>query len=319
MTAATGMAAIVSLVTGTAVVLVCRVFFPPPSRLARRVRPYTVGSRTSLGRSADIGALAGSSLRGGTIQRLFGPLVTALAERLGELVDAASEEALRLKLRQANLLADVPEEARVQEYRVRQLGNAVAGAAVGGLVLAVAGASTALLLLGIGLGFVIGVTRWRTRVDRLIDQRRARMRIELYTVNQLLAINVRVGGGIIQAVRRVTERGQGEVIAELREALIAHETGMNAPEAFRRIATVTPEPNAARTYKLLATGAEWGSDLATGLRALSEDVRDARREALKRQATKRRAAMLIPIIAILAPVMLLFIAAPLPSLIFGAT
>lgn len=38
---------------------------------------------------------------------------------------------------------------------------------------------------------------------------------------------------------------------------------------------------------------------------------------MRRAATKRRAAMLIPIIAILAPVMLLFVAAPLPSLVFG--
>jgi hypothetical protein len=51
---------------------------------------------------------------------------------------------------------------------------------------------------------------------------------------------------------------------------------------------------------------------------LSEDLRDARREDLRRVATKRRAAMLVPTIAILAPIMLLFIAAPLPSVIFGS-
>jgi hypothetical protein len=34
-------------------------------------------------------------------------------------------------------------------------------------------------------------------------------------------------------------------------------------------------------------------------------------------ATRRGAAMLVPIIAILAPVMLLFVAAPLPALVLG--
>ncbi|HMG27439.1 MAG TPA: hypothetical protein VKH36_11575, partial [Acidimicrobiia bacterium] len=58
--------------------------------------------------------------------------------------------------------------------------------------------------------------------------------------------------------------------------------------------------------------------LAGALGALSEDLRDARREDLRRVATKRRAAMLVPTIAILAPIMLLFIAAPLPSVIFGS-
>jgi len=89
-------------------------------------------------------------------------------------------------------------------------------------------------------------------------------------------------------------------------------------EALQFAARVTPEPHAARTYRLLASGAELGADLATGLRLLSEDIRGQRTEALKRAATRRRAAMLVPIIAILAPVMLLFIAAPLPSIIFGA-
>jgi tight adherence protein C len=53
------------------------------------------------------------------------------------------------------------------------------------------------------------------------------------------------------------------------------------------------------------------------LLALSDDLRDARREELRQAAVKRRAAMLLPTIGILAPIMLLFIAAPLPSIVFG--
>ena len=41
------------------------------------------------------------------------------------------------------------------------------------------------------------------------------------------------------------------------------------------------------------------------------------REDLKKAATRRRAAMLVPIIALLAPVMLLFILAPIPRIVFG--
>jgi pilus assembly protein TadC len=93
--------------------------------------------------------------------------------------------------------------------------------------------------------------------------------------------------------------------------------GTPAGEALALAAQRTPEPYAARTYWLLSTAEERGSDLADGLLALSEDVREARREAIRRAATKRRAAMLIPTIAILAPVMLLFVAAPLPSIVFG--
>jgi hypothetical protein len=53
------------------------------------------------------------------------------------------------------------------------------------------------------------------------------------------------------------------------------------------------------------------------LLALSGDIRDARREQVHKDAVRKRAAMLVPTIAILAPIMLLFIAAPLPSIVLG--
>jgi pilus assembly protein TadC len=143
------------------------------------------------------------------------------------------------------------------------------------------------------------------------------MKIEIYTVNQLLAMRVRAGGGIIQAVQATVGRGHGEVIAELGEALRLHRSGWSAADAFRRIAELTPEPFCSRSYRLLASAEERGADLAGALLSLSEDVRETRRESIKRSATKRRAAMLVPTIAILAPVLILFVAAPLPYLITG--
>jgi pilus assembly protein TadC len=143
------------------------------------------------------------------------------------------------------------------------------------------------------------------------------MCIEIYTVNQLLAMRVRAGGGVVHAVQDVVRRGEGEVVSELADALRLHRSGWRAGDAFRRIAELTPEPFCARTYRLLATAEERGADLAPALLDLSEDVRETRRETMRRSATKRRAAMLVPIIAILAPVLLLFVAAPLPYLITG--
>ncbi|HET8738453.1 MAG TPA: type II secretion system F family protein, partial [Acidimicrobiia bacterium] len=148
-------------------------------------------------------------------------------------------------------------------------------------------------------------------------RRRETMKIEIYTVNQLLAMRVRAGGGIIQAVQATVGRGHGEVITELGEALRLHRSGWSAADAFRRIAELTPEPFCSRSYRLLASAEERGADLAGALLSLSEDVRETRRESIKRSATKRRAAMLVPTIAILAPVLILFVAAPLPYLITG--
>jgi Flp pilus assembly protein TadB len=197
-------------------------------------------------------------------------------------------------------------------FHVVGLGGA--GLAVGAVVLHQALLSVVLA----GAGALVGATRLRSRVDRAIAERRERLRLELYTVNQLLAIHLQTGAGPVQATQRIVDRGRGAVVDELRDVLTAMRSGVAEPRAFRHAAEVTAEPAAARTYKLFAAGAERGVDLADGLRALSEDLRDARREEIRQTATKRRAAMLVPTIAVLAPVMLLFIAAPLPSIVFGS-
>ena len=136
-------------------------------------------------------------------------------------------------------------------------------------------------------------------------------------MNQLLAMHVRTGAGPMQAVQCVVTRGRGAVVEELADILAWTRHGTSEAEAFRRAASETPEPSAARTYQLFATGTERGADLGSALLALSADIRDARREEAHKEAVRRRAAMLVPTIAILAPIMLLFIAAPLPSIVLG--
>ena len=144
------------------------------------------------------------------------------------------------------------------------------------------------------LGGAAGASYWRGRLDRAIEARRDLMRIELYTINQLLAMHIRIGSGVVSSVARITSRGRGEVIADLRDVLRLHRSGVPAAEAFRRVGAITPEPHARRTYHALAAADERGSDVARALLALSEDVRDGRRDAVRRRATKRRALMLIP-------------------------
>lgn len=303
---------------GVSAALVCAgvagLIVKPTPRLAGRVRPYTIVARAGLGRSADVLGVASpvAPASGGVVRRLFWPPLHALAARVGRLVETRSDEHLRLKLRQAGY-----HDLTTEEYRVRALGQAVlfatAGAAIG-----IAVRSPLLTLLLAVCGLVYGSTRWKARIDRAIEDRRDRLRLELYTVNQLLAIHLRTGAGPVQATQRIVDRGTGAMVEELDAVLTWVRSGVSEPEAFRRAADLTPEPGVARTYKLFAAGAERGVDLAGALRALSEDLRDARREDLRRIATKRRAAMLVPTIAILAPIMLLFIAAPLPSVIFGS-
>lgn len=308
--------ALAALATSIAVVGLVSVVLPPTKRLGPRVRPYTIGPRTSLGGSADVSAVADGGT-GTVIKGVFGPLLGGLARRVSRVVDQGGDEELSLKIRQANLFPDLPDRARLGAYRTRQLATLAGwfGAAIATALTLSLPSGQALVVVGAGL--VVGATRQRGRLDRAIEDRQNRMRIEIYTVNQLLAVRARAGGGVVQAVSQLTARGRGEVVTELREALRLHRAGMRASEAFHRIAELTPEPFCARTYSLLSVAEDRGVDLAEGLLSLSEDVREARRASIKRSATKRRAAMLFPTIAILAPVILIFVAAPLPRLVLG--
>ncbi len=255
--------------------------------------------------------------RGRGVASVLRSLVADIATAVGRLVDASGDEALALRLRQSRLFDGLAAEERVAAFRIRQLGAMVGGATFGALsgVLTGRGAPMVLLLVGLGVGW--GATLWKGRVDAAIEARRRTLRIELFTIDQLLAMRVRLGRGVIGAVRTTVHRSRGEVVADLAEALRLHRGGLAASDAFRRIAGVSPEPHARRLYELLATAEERGTDLAAALLALANDVRDDRRDALSRRATRRRAAMLLPILGLLAPVLVMFVAAPLPWIIFG--
>jgi Flp pilus assembly protein TadB len=262
-------------------------------------------ARTELGHAPERAPSA-------TMPELFGPVLRAAAARVSGLIESRGDEYLDRQIRQAGIRDLTPER-----YRVRQLGRACAAAAVGAMAAAVTVHTPVVVLVAAIAAFVFGATRGRRKLERAIADRAARIRLELYTVNHLLAMHVRTGAGAMQAVQRVVARGEGAVVDELRDVLTWARSGMGEAQSFRRAAELTPEPSAARTYALLAAGVERGVDLGRGLLALSADIRDARREQVHKDAVRRRAAMLVPTIAILAPIMLLFIAAPLPSIVLG--
>lgn len=286
---------------------------PPSRRLAGRVRPYAAGARSALGLAPD----ALPAISGPGRASLTHLALQATSRWLSRLIDRVGEDELLMRIRQAGWFDDADDVTRVAEYRTRQLWATAVGVIGGTAIGIVLGFDSVRVMILAALGFLVGATRLRGRLDRAIDDRRTLMRLELYTVDQLLAVHVRSGSGVVQSVQQLTASARGEVIGELSEALRLHRSGIPASAAFRRIAEVTPEPACARTYSLLASADERGFDLAAGLLAMARDLRETRREEMRRMATRRRAAMLVPTIAVLAPVMLLFVAAPLPSLVFS--
>ena len=152
---------------------------------------------------------------------------------------AATSSSPRL-LRQAAMDDLTPERYRVQQLRARQCSRSVAA-----LVAAVTSRCRSSCW---SRPWPASCTGRAGRVPGSSDvaSRAARIRLELYTVNQLLAMQVRTGSGAMQAVQRVVDRGRGAVVQELGDVLTWMRSGMGEAEAFRRAAELTPEPSAAR-------------------------------------------------------------------------
>ena len=244
---------------------------------------------------------------------MFGPPGLAGLRRLGAILERRSDASLELQLRQAGYADVTPDEYR-SRMAMQVLGFGAAGGALG--VLAFHGA---LIAVGLTLcGVVFGASRFGAGSNAALptDGSASGSSCTPSTnSSRCTCVPVPV---------RCRPRNESSTAAA------ASSSTSCTPHSWPRVTASPslgrsvvpprsrPSPPRARTYKLFAAGAERGVDLVDGLRTLSEDLRDARREEIRTTATKRRAAMLVPTIAVLAPVMLLFIAAPLPSIVFGS-
>lgn len=298
----TGIGWLAAVTAAIAVGLLSRAVLRPPLRLAPRLSPYTERVRARLGTTVPQRVVGPSSV--------WGPLVTTLANGLAGVVDASRSDEMALRLRQAGM------PISVEAYHRRQLGFAVASLVVGFVLAVLLQLSTAAALIVMAACGVVGLTRWRSMVDRRIALRRQTMRAETPTLCQLLAVWLRTGDTAIGALERLVQRTSGIVSDELAAAVAQVRSGSVPVTVLDRLANDTAEPSTARLYRLY--GATWAaSGDPDALLALAEDLRAGRREELARSMARRRTAMAVPLVLVLGPILILFIAAPLPSLIFG--
>lgn len=291
---------IVATLTAAAVYLTVRALIPAPRPLAERVEPYAVLARQRL----DTPIPHTTATRGS----VWTPIVNDLATALSRLFD--SDDTLATKLDNAGY------RLGVDDYRQRQLGLLVAGLALGGLLGISLGTGFAGTIGLLSVGGVLGLTFWRSRLDRRLEARRDAMTAEAYVICQLLAVYLRTGDTPQSALERLVGRTGGHLPTELRHALTRIHRGTPPLDVFLHLAQRTHVPAAAQLYRTY--GAAW--DAAGNPEALMSTatvLRSTRRQALTRRMTKRKTAMVLPLVGVIAPIIMLFIAAALPSLIFG--
>jgi hypothetical protein len=238
------------------------------------------------------------------------------AKALSSVVDAQGEDGIRLLLRHAGRHDLAPESYRWHQF-VRGAGGGVIGAALGAGFGAGRGAAASMSMIGAAVGMTFGAALWRSSLKTAARKRTERIGLEVYAVAHLLAMLARASHGPLASVRRVIARGEGPLIDELRRVSAAIASGVRTDIAFDRAAGELAHPGAARLFRLVGQSATTGGDLAPALRALSDQLRNDRRTELEQAATKKRGAMVLPTIVLMVPVVLLYLIAPIPTVVFG--
>ena len=302
-----------ALATALAVGFVVLAVFPPPRRLRPRLDPYTVVARSKLGAPVSVLSLAEAPAAeaGSAVGQVLGPMVSALGRRLSALVGARDDQTLQRLLAHAGAEGTTP-----AAFRRQQLTFTAAGALLGVGAASANGANAlGAVLLGT-CGFAGGLLVKRAELNRRIARRRERIRAELYSVCETLAVAARANPNLQSVVEEAATASRGEVGAELRRVLDAIRAGTGAEAAFRAQAEATVEPAAARLYRTLATAATSGGDIAEALLPQADDLRHERRELHRQRATRRRLAMVGGFMIELSP-LALFVFAAFPSVALG--
>jgi tight adherence protein C len=119
------------------------------------------------------------------------------------------------------------------------------------------------------------------------------------------------------AVSDVVAQGSGPIVDELARAVHLINAGYGEVPALELIARETPEPAAARFYRFLAAATSGGLDLAKALLDQASELRLQRREEVERSAARRQMSLVVPNLVFMAPVLFVFLLAPLPQLLVG--
>lgn len=303
---AAGILAAVS--AGAAVALATRVLLPPRRLLLRRLAPYLEPARIRLG--GELAATPGPVLYSEATRRVLGPLVTGLMGGAARRLGLSDRQGLERRLRQAGAGLDV------SEYRRRHLRWSIlspVGLGAAG-VLTGSGVMVAAFFLS---GCVVGTRRLPDQLRSLTRRRNERIRSDLPSVAALLSPKLENRKSLMSAVSEVVAVGSGPVVDDLARCLHLVAAGFGEAEAFTHLAEDSAEPAAARLYRFLAAASRGGIDLPRALLDQADALRVQRREEVERSAARRQMSMVLPDLVFMAPVLLLFLLAPVPQLLFG--
>jgi tight adherence protein C len=201
----------------------------------------------------------------------------------------------------------------IEQFRVEQLAWGVAVAAAASLLIVIRGFEQAQLLALIFVVGSAGVAGVMAR-DRLltvhVQRRRDRLRSELPTIVEMLAMAVSAGAGLTQALERISRIGSGVLPTELARVLADVRVGLQLVPALQRMADRNESPELRRFVDAVVISVERGTPLADVLIAQAADSRESERRALIESGGRKEIGMMIPVVFLVLPLSVVFVLFP---------
>jgi tight adherence protein C len=165
-------------------------------------------------------------------------------------------------------------------------------------------------LLLVILAVTAGVIARDQALTRSVQRRLDRLRAELPTVIEMLAMAVGAGSSLAGAIERVSNTGHGVVAAELGRVLDDTRVGLGLVPALQQMASRNELNEMGRFVDALVVAVERGTPLADVLSAQAADAREAGRRALIEAGGRKEIGMMVPVVFLVLPLSVLFVLFP---------
>ncbi|HTN54603.1 MAG TPA: type II secretion system F family protein [Microbacterium sp.] len=198
-------------------------------------------------------------------------------------------------------------------FRGRQLAWGVGGLLAGALVvvaIALTGRITPPAVLLPLIVSAAAVVAYEMQLTARATARRTRLAEELPTTLEFLALCLSAGESLLDALRRVSGIGTGQLTEELRQTVLAVHTGSPLADALGETATRLQLPGLSRAVDQIVAALEHGAPLAAVLHAQAADARDEAKRVLIEQAGRKEITMLLPLVFLILPLSVLFAVYP---------
>jgi tight adherence protein C len=172
------------------------------------------------------------------------------------------------------------------------------------LLLLVAKPGTAILLIVLLVLAYLQIKR--VKVTRELNEERERIASQLPAVVELFTILISGGESISGSLRRVAERGTGELPRLIANSVELMEGGTGFSASVDLIGRESKDSSVRRFFDSLIVASQRGNSLNEVLVRQVREIRDAQKANLLKAAGRAEIALMIPIVFLILPISILF-------------